>query len=295
MGWATQNAQAESGCGEIRYIDYARWQRQHISGKRLEKMLEFWRGTLAGYRPFTLGEACIPDEAPGADSTLGGLVEFALDPATSARLRQLARERHTTLFAVFLTALYALIYRQTRQADLAIASPLVNRTHGEVEHVIGNFYNTRICRFFMDRTLSAPTLLARVHEMLMESAEYSQAPFDLVMREVAAGCAERRFLPVRLNVHDFRSNLSSDRIQKYLRVIPLHRYFDIAKFDIEFFINPGREYVKGYVIYATRRIDRRFAELLRDDFISILRSFAKHDDTAIEAPVGTSFGSGGRA
>lgn len=271
-------APGEAGAAEIRYVDYARWQRRRIAGERLDELLGYWRGKLAGYRPFTLGP---PPPEGQAWSARGAYVDFALDPATSDRLRQLAREQETTLFTILLTALYALVHRHTRQDDLAIASLVANRTHPEMEHVIGNFYNKQISRIRVDRALPAAALVARVHEALMESAEHAEAPFDLVMKDVAPGHDPARFFPVLLNVHDFRSHLSESRIQEHLKVIPVQRHFDIARCDVELFINPGREYIKGLVIYGTDRHDRRFAEMLKDEFTSILRSLAARADTAV--------------
>jgi amino acid adenylation domain-containing protein len=282
----------EPSGGEIRYIDYAHWQRRRMSGARLDRMLEFWRGALEGYQPFTLGDPSArppsgdtsPDPNTGSHAvdTLGELVEFRLDPATSKKLRQLAREHRTTLFAVLLTALYVLLYRRTKQRDLAIASIVANRNRPQVQPLIGNFSNTRACRFVVDGSFSASTLISRVHEMLMESAEHSEVPFAQVMDQVIPGEDPRDLLPVRLNVHDFRSHLSSVAIQKFLRVQPLHQYFDIATYDVELIVNPGQESISGHVVYATSKYDRGFAEILRDQYASILKGFTVHGDATVD-------------
>lgn len=290
--YAAGEVPVEPNDGEIRYIDYAHWQRRRMSGERLGRMLEFWRGALAGYQPFTLedpsarqpsgGNCHDPSTGSHTADTLGDLVEFRLDSATSKKLRQVAREHQTTLFAVLLTALYVLLYRQTRQRDLAIASIVANRNRRQVQSVIGNFSNTRACRFVVDGAVSASTLISRVHAMLMESAEHSEVPFVQVMDQVMPGRDPRDLLPVRLNVHDFRSHLSSVAIQEFLRVQPLHQYFDIATYDADFIVNPGQESISGYVVYAASKYDRGFAEVLSDQYASILRSFTVHEDATVD-------------
>ncbi len=267
----------------IRYSDYAHWQRRWSAGARLDAALGFWREKFAGYRPFVFPDALPPTLSckSTADPTQGRLLEFELDPATSEALRRLAREGQTTLFAVLLAALYGLLYRRTGQRDLALASMLANRPRAQVQQLIGNFSNTRGCRLQVDGTQSVSTLIARVHAMLVESAEHSGAPFAQVVEEVAGGATARSLFPVRLNVHDFRARMAGETIQRFLQAMPLHRYFDIATYDVDFVVNPGAERIKGFVIYATSRYERRFAEQLTDDYLSILRRFAAGSEVAV--------------
>lgn len=263
---------------EIRYVDFARWQRKFLSGEELDERVGFWRDQLAGYEPFTLeAERAVSP----ARTTAGAYVDLALDAATSESLRQLARTLETTLFTVLLSALYALLYARTKRRDLAVASLVANRTHEEAHHVIGSFFTKRMCRVTVDGEGSVLGLVARVHDVLLRSSGYADAPFDLVMKDVAPD-AQRLLLPVMLNVHDFRANLSSEPMQARLKVVPLHRHFDIARNDVELFINPGREIIKGHVIYSTERHTETFAAALRDDYVAILTRLPTQLDATID-------------
>ncbi|MDY7096183.1 MAG: amino acid adenylation domain-containing protein, partial [Acidobacteriota bacterium] len=102
----------------IQYADFASWQREWLSGEVLEAELGYWREQLAGAPPVLQ----LPtDHLRDPDlSLVSGSATRTFPPALAERLRQLSRERHSTLFMTLLAAFQWLLARYAGQDDLTV-------------------------------------------------------------------------------------------------------------------------------------------------------------------------------
>jgi len=104
----------------IQYVDYAIWQREHLSGVELDRQLNFWRAELAG-APFRLELPRKPRVL--GHSYAGATVQVVIELEQATRIDALAVELNATPFMVLLAAWAALLSRVCGQADLIIGSP----------------------------------------------------------------------------------------------------------------------------------------------------------------------------
>ena len=86
----------------VQFVDYAAWQRQHITKDLLEGHLAWWQGNLQGAPP--LLELPWDHRRPEVAGYAGAAVPVQVPPAVTAQLQQLAAAEHTTLFCVVLAA-----------------------------------------------------------------------------------------------------------------------------------------------------------------------------------------------
>ncbi|MCF7697590.1 non-ribosomal peptide synthetase, partial [Mycetohabitans sp. B2] len=93
----------------IQYPDYAAWQRQWLSGERLEDQSDYWRATLAD-APVLL-ELPTDRPRPAQQSFAGAHVPVQIDAQTTRVLKQLSAEHGTTLFMTVLAAWSAVLAR----------------------------------------------------------------------------------------------------------------------------------------------------------------------------------------
>lgn len=78
----------------------------------------------------------------------------------SARLRELAAERESTLYMVLLAAYTVMLSKYSGQEDLIVGTPVAGRTNADLEPVIGMFVNTLALRNRPSgEKLSCPTLM----------------------------------------------------------------------------------------------------------------------------------------
>ncbi|MBL1257684.1 non-ribosomal peptide synthetase/type I polyketide synthase [Methylocystis sp. Sn-Cys] len=164
----------------IQYADYAAWQRQWLSGDRLEELLAYWKSELAGISPLSLPT----DRPPPRTSTFRGRrIRFELGADRARALRKLAQSERVTLFAPLLAALSAVLQRHTGQDDFVVGAMSANRGRLEIESLIGLFVNAVPLRVLLDGDPEIRDLLARLAARL-QSAMAHEAPFDLVTNAV---------------------------------------------------------------------------------------------------------------
>jgi len=159
----------------IQYADFAAWQRQRISGARLEREIEHWRSRLAGLEPLALARDRSPGEGPRSGC---GRECVVLEPSLVAAMHDLARHQGVTPFVVLTAALDLLLSRTHGRDEVAIGSPVAGRTRVELERLIGFFVNTLVLRTSLSGGPTFAELLARVHEVALAALAHQELPFE---------------------------------------------------------------------------------------------------------------------
>jgi Condensation domain len=160
-------------------VDYAVWQREHLSGGALEAQLGWWKQALTGSPPLLE----MPWEKPRPEmATSGGIaVPLRVDPAIAAGLRQLAAAERTTLFNVVLAAIQAFLSRYSGQEDIVVGTPYAGRAQQEVQQLAGCLINTVVLRTNVSGQPSFQRLLQRTAQTTMAAFDHADAPFTKVV------------------------------------------------------------------------------------------------------------------
>ena len=159
----------------IQYVDFAAWQRQWLSGERLDAQLRYWTTRLAGA---PLLELPTDRARPATSSLQGGFHEVNLAEDLAQRLLGLAREKKATPFMALLAGLLALLHRYTGQTDLCIGVPVANRNRAEIEPLIGFFVNTLVLRVDASGNPRFADLLGRTRDAALEAFAHQDLPFE---------------------------------------------------------------------------------------------------------------------
>ena len=164
------------------YLDYARWQRQWLSGSRLAEHLAYWRGRLAG-APRAL-ELPVGRPRPRIPSHRGRRYPVRIPRALTDSIKQLTRSCGATLFMTLLASFQAFLFRLTGQEDICIGTPVAGRSRKETEALIGFFVNTVVMRTLISADESFRRLVERVRNMAIEAYGYLETPFEKVVEAV---------------------------------------------------------------------------------------------------------------
>ena len=159
----------------LQYADYAIWQRQHLQGSRLEALLAYWSGRLAGVPVLTL-----PTDRPraAAEAPRGAYQVLRLPEEATRRLQALAQGEGATLFMGLLAVFQALLARYSGQEDFGVGSPIANRNRSEIEGLAGFFSNTVVLRADLRGTPGFRELLRRVREAAVGAYAHEELPFE---------------------------------------------------------------------------------------------------------------------
>ena len=167
----------------MQYGEYAERQRASLQGEALTGHVDYWKKKLAGI-PARIE---LPLDHPRAqaihDSTGATLLLDLPDPAAAA-LRALSQREQMTLFIATLAAFQAFLWRYTRHDTIVVGSPGQNRSHPDVEPLIGFFVNMLVLRADLSARMTFRELIRQVREAALEAYAHQELPFEKLIEEV---------------------------------------------------------------------------------------------------------------
>lgn len=163
----------------IQYMDYARWQRQWLTGDVLSTLSDYWREKL--FPAPALLE--LPTDRPRqtARGASGTVHNFELTEKSSQQIHDMARDAGVTPF-MFLLAIFKLcLHRHTSQTGIVVGTPVANRNLSEVEGLIGFFANMLPLYTAVRPDVLFGDLLVRVRQTTLAAYDHQDMPFELLV------------------------------------------------------------------------------------------------------------------
>ena len=159
----------------LQYPDYAVWQRSHLQGEELERLLTYWRSQLSD-----LPAPELPNDRPRPQRQIfdGDIQRIALPQLLCEQLRRLSNAEGVTMAMVMLALVQLLLHRLTGQDDIAVGSAVAGRNHAEIEPLIGFFVNTLVLRTDFADNPTFRQVLTRVRKTALDAYAQQDAPFE---------------------------------------------------------------------------------------------------------------------
>ncbi|MHC2332177.1 non-ribosomal peptide synthetase [Bradyrhizobium sp. USDA 4454] len=254
----------------IQYPDYAAWQRQWLSGERLQKQAQYWRRALAGTTRLVLPT----DRArPAQQSFAAATVPIVIDADLTRALKRLSRQHGTTLFMTVLAAWAAVLSRLSGQDDLVIGVPSANRGHREIEGLIGFFVNTLALRLDLSGEPSVSELLERTRRTVLAAQEHQDLPFEQVV-EIVQPPRALDHTPLLQVMLAWENHAVGSLDLPGLRIEAVSEAIDQIKFDLELSLGEHGGEIAGTLGYVTALFDRATIERQRRYLLLLLRAMA---------------------
>ena len=259
----------------LQYADYAVWQRGWLSGEVLAGQLAWWRERLAGMPEVLDLPADRP--RPAVASLRGGSVPVALAPGLAGELSGLGARLGATPFMVLLAALAALLARLGQEERVVVGSPVANRTHREIEGLIGFFVNTLPLPADLTGEPPLASLLGQVRETALAAYARQDVPFEKLVEELAP----RRSLSWS-PLFQVMLVLQNDPLPRLslpgLTAEPIGQGGWTEKFDLTLSLAPREEGLAGTLSYSADIFERVTAERFAGWFKTLLaRALAEPD------------------
>ncbi len=168
----------------VQYADYALWERAVLGDENdpqslAAQQIAYWQATLAGL-PDQL-ELPTDRHRPHTQSFRGKSIRFEISADRHARLQQLARAEHASLFMVVHAALAVLLARMSGTEDIAVGTPIAGRGERELDDLIGMFVNTLVFRTKVAAGQRFSDLLREVRERDLEAFANADVPFERIV------------------------------------------------------------------------------------------------------------------
>ena len=253
----------------IQYPDYAAWQREWLSGERLQKQSEYWRKMLAD-APALL-ELPTDRPRPERQSFAGGYVPLVIERELTAGLKELSRRQGTTLFMTLLSGWAAVLSRLSGQQEVVIGTGVANRGRAELEGLIGFFVNTLALRIDLREEPSVAEMLKRVKGVVLGAHEHQDLPFEQVV-EIVQPPRQLSHTPVFQTIIQWRNNEGILQEFHGVRVERIRVPYDAAKFDLYLGLAEEDGRIVGGVHYAATLFDQGTIERQRSYLLRMLRA-----------------------
>ncbi|MGW5116894.1 amino acid adenylation domain-containing protein [Streptomyces noursei] len=264
----------------VQFADYARWQRERMTGADHERQLAYWAQRLADApRSLTLPT---DRRRPAAQTFRGATATVPLPAGTSDRARELARHEGTTGFLVLLAAFAVLVHRHGGQDDLVLGTPVAGRDRLELEGLLGYFVNMLALRIDAGGQPTFRQLLARVSDAVLEDFEHQDVPFEAVVDRVLASrsASHAPLVQVVFGYHDGRG---AERLRIADAVgSPLPTDTGTAKFDLIWSVTDEEAGTRVEVEYNTDLFDASTVDRMARRWGRLLEAVLADPDVGIE-------------
>jgi amino acid adenylation domain-containing protein len=257
----------------IQYADFSQWQRSLLQGRALQDQLHFWKDQLSGAPP----ALDLPTDRarPTQPSYNGRRVTHPLPPSLITAAQALCAQQHATPFMVFLAAFAVVLQRHTGEDDLVIGTPIANRTHADLEGLIGLLVNTLPIRLDLSRNPTFRELLGRVREVVLNAYDHQDLPFERLVEELQPPRDLTRH-PVFQVLYQLVPEPETPLCLTGAAVQRLAVESDIARLDLALYVLFGDEPPKITANYSTDLFDH-----------ATVQSFLQHYQTVLEASLAT--------
>ncbi|MEU3522502.1 non-ribosomal peptide synthase/polyketide synthase [Streptomyces sp. NPDC038707] len=261
------------------YPDFAVWQRAQFSGSRLDRELAHWKGRLAG----TVAPE-LPLDRPrrGEEAGEGAVHTFTVPAPLTARLRDLAAERHSTLHTALVAAVQALLARWSGQDDIAVGSLTPGRPRTDLERTVGFFVNTVVLRTPVDTAASFRDLLTKAADTVSDAFAHGDTPFERIVEAVGAPREAGRnpLFDVMVLLHPAPPAATAPH---GLAATPVTVPRRAATFDLSIEFVPDGAGLTGLLEYRTDLFDAGTAERLAGQLLRLLQGAAEAPDRPLDS------------
>jgi len=258
----------------LQYADYALWQRRWLSGAVLQGQLDYWRDHLR-HAPALL-ELPTDRPRPAVQDHAGAALSFTLDAPLSAGLRALSRRHGSTLYMTLLAGWAALLGRLSGQHDLVIGTPVVNRSHAELEPLIGFFLNTLALRVDLSGDPSVAQLLHQVRATTLGAQAHKDLPFEQVV-EALKPVRSLAHAPLYQCVFVMHNTPAGQLDLPGLQATSVEPPDDTAQIDLWWSVAEVGDQLECTVVYATALFDRETVQRWAGHWRHLLQAMVADD------------------
>ena len=138
---------------------------------------------------------------------------------------------------VLLAGFNVLLSRVCGQQDIAVGTPIANRTHFAAEHLVGTLVNTLVMRCSLEGDPTFAELVERVRHTALDAYDHQDVPFDFLVERLQAEGSARKDLGISVLFNVLNAPLEEVRLTGGLRLAPLEVDRGSAQFDLSMHVD----------------------------------------------------------
>lgn len=257
---------------DYQYADYAVWQREYLTGSRLEKLTQYWQTQLADSPPLLE----VPTDKPRTPQTsfAGQSIHFLLDRNTTDRLHAVCKQQGATLFMALLTCYGILLSRYSGQDDIAIGTTIANRNHSFTESMLGFFVNTLVLRLQLNPYATFKEVLLATKAVCLGAYEHQDMPFEQLV-EIIQPERNLSHTPLFQAMLMLQNAPAGDMNLPGLTVAPMSLENHFAHFDLNMSLTETTTGLDGILEFRTDLFNTATIERMLRHFVKLVSMVAK--------------------
>ncbi|MFE4201638.1 gramicidin S non-ribosomal peptide synthetase GrsB [Aneurinibacillus aneurinilyticus] len=264
----------------IQYKDFAVWQNKWFQSEAFKKQEEYWLNAFADELPIL----DIPTDysRPMQQSFDGAQLTFGTGKQLMDGLYRVAAETGTTLYMVLLAAYNVLLSKYSAQEDIIVGTPIVGRSHVDLENIVGMFVNTLAMRNKPEGEKTFKALVLEVKQNALEAFENQDYPFEELIEKLEI----QRDLS-RNPLFDTLFSLQNMDEESFELAGLTCQPFDVAskleqvKFDLSLVAVEEEEEIVFGLQYCTKLYKRETIEQMIQHFIQIVKAIVENPDVKL--------------
>ncbi|HBH81841.1 MAG TPA: non-ribosomal peptide synthetase, partial [Nitrospira sp.] len=251
----------------LQYADYAVWQRRCLTDDWLGRQAEYWQKKLEG-----LSKLSLPTDhsRPAIQTFNGAHCMLELPASLIERLKQFSAEHNATVFMTLLACFQILLSRYSGQPDVAVGSPIANRTQSAVESIIGSFVNTLVLRTDLSGNPTFLEVMARVRSTALEAYANQDFPFDKLVETMHSSRDHSSAPLVQVLFNVPNAPIGEINVQG-LSWVPFEVETQAAQFDLSLTIETEFSR-KAYLTFNTDLFEPQTAQRMLGQYRVLLQS-----------------------
>jgi len=276
-----------------RFAEFARWQRSRVTSEEGENDETFWRGQLKGAPAFL--DLPRDRKRPTEQSYRGRQASTELSVALTSAVDEIARRSGCTPFVVLLSALIALLRRQTGESDLVVGVPVSGRAYSELRSVVGFFVNMLPVRVAIGGDPTFAQLLECVRHAAYEAYAHQNFPFERIVN-VARPVRDFSRTPIFQVAFNMLSTMHIDSVLHLALPGTRTELLDpseesiFAKFDLEMYVARREGHFAVRLVWNETLFEQTRMRDLLDQYVALLsQSIAAPQDSIAGSSLMTPF------
>lgn len=258
----------------LQYSDYAIWENKSLE-KRLDILLSFWQKQLKNYEPLNLPTDF---KRPNEFDYQGTNQYFSISKELTHQLHRLAKSLGVTLQSVIFSAFNLLLSRYSNQKDIIIGIPVANRSHSELEGLIGFFVNSVVLRNQCLDDISVSEFIKSVFNNTNTCQEHQDMPFEQLVKHLNIP-RDSEVNPLFQVMFSF--NQGQKKHHDWFNLEAVNQY-DAAKFDLTAVFEDHTDVITGGFNYATALFKSETIKRMGQHLQEILKQMVANESAALK-------------
>ena len=254
---------------QVQYKDYAAWQNKQLSLKTFNHHEQYWLEQFKEGVPVL--NLPYDKPRPGNKTFNGATVQCTIDEGLTQSIKDICKQRNTTLFIYLLTAVKVLLYKYSGQNKIVIGTSVSGRDQLELEHQVGLFINQLALLSELSKEATWLQTLDSVKEVVMDAHKHKVYPLNMLVDklEITRDPSRSPMFDVMVDLLDGDEQENEAEMQGVV-VEGMEDEINASKFDLTIGFIESRGRIIGTFEFNTDLFKATTIQILVQRFLKLL-------------------------